>query len=136
MFCSRGNGSNKEYPAHWVMFSPDVVIDANTGNMWHLVLKMKPMASENNGGLPVKELPRLTGFLLQREGSKMVLLDTLLDWCSHPKTDLGSIGTKGHFERSSHGTLLLVSSVFGGIRTDISMSVLTAFHVYNFDCSQ
>jgi hypothetical protein len=35
----------------------------------------------------------LVGFFLQREGAKMVLLDTLLDWCTHPNTDLGTIGT-------------------------------------------
>lgn len=38
------------------------------------------------------DLPRLVGFLHQREGAKIVLLDVLLEWCSDPTTDISSIG--------------------------------------------
>lgn len=81
---------NEEYPAHWVIFGPDIVIDANSGVMWHLKLKFSTVKVED--ALSSYELPRLISFLLQRSGAKRVLLDTLLDWCRHHTTDLSAIG--------------------------------------------
>ena len=38
------------------------------------------------------DLPKLTGFLLHRYGSKMMLLDILLQHCLSEETDLQSVG--------------------------------------------
>ena len=38
-------------------------------------------------------LPKLVGFLLQRYGSKMLLLDVLLHWSMSEESDLQSVGT-------------------------------------------
>jgi len=82
-----GNGSG--YSSNWVMFSPDIVIDAKQGLMWRLKNSLDFSRLGRNGGIP---LPRVVIFLLQREKAKMVLLDVLLDWCRHEETELKSIG--------------------------------------------
>ncbi len=81
----------QEYPAHWVLFSPDIVIDANVGAMWKLKLKLDVMRVED--ALGSMDLPRYISFLLQRQGAKRVLLDTLVLWCHHHAIDLSCIGT-------------------------------------------
>ena len=37
---NNGRDQSGEYPTHWVVFSPDIVIDANSGTMWRLKLKL------------------------------------------------------------------------------------------------
>ena len=81
--------SEAEYPTHWVIFAPDVVIDANLGFMWKLRLKL----SKADDSVSPLELPRLIGFLLQRQEAKRVLLDTLIEWCHHHTLDLTCIGS-------------------------------------------
>ena len=86
-----------EYPVHWVVFAPDIVVDANAGLMWHLKLEILPknddvVVGESTNAVNSLEMPRLISFLLQREGAKNVLLDTLSEWCNRSETDLGSIG--------------------------------------------
>ena len=84
------NEPSKEYPTHWVVFSPDIVIDANAGTMWRLKLKLDVVtAAAEDSSL---DLPRLMSFMLQREGAKRVLLDTLMDCCQHHSIDLTCIG--------------------------------------------
>ena len=80
-----------EYPTHWVVFAPDIVIDANSGVMWKLKLKLNSVPIEDS--VSPMELPRLISFLLQRQGAKRVLLDILMNWCEHHTIDLTCIGT-------------------------------------------
>ena len=85
-----------EYPVHWVVFAPDIVVDANAGKFYHLKLEILPkndvVVGESTNAVNSLEMPRLISFLLQREGAKNVLLDTLSEWCNRSETDLGSIG--------------------------------------------
>ena len=64
--------------------------------MWHLKLEILPkndvVVGESTNAVNSLEMPRLISFLLQREGAKNVLLDTLSEWCNRSETDLGSIG--------------------------------------------
>jgi hypothetical protein len=73
----------EEYPAHWVVFSPDIIIDANSGTMWRLKLKLNVVCpeeieetteegQENAGmkGMSSLEVPRHISFLLQRKKAK------------------------------------------------------------------
>ena len=55
-----------EYPNQWVVFSPDIIIDANSGTMWRLKLKLNVVYPEE--GMSPLELPRHISFLLQRQG--------------------------------------------------------------------
>ena len=96
----------EEYPAHWVVFSPDIIIDANSGTMWRLKLKLNVVCpeeieetteerQENAGmkGMSSLEVPRHISFLLQRKKAKRVVLDTLTSWCHHYQIDLTCIGS-------------------------------------------
>lgn len=85
-------GTNPEsdvgYSRNWVTFMPDVIIDAKEGIMWKIKLRLNGESSKQL----ISDLPRLVGFLQQRDGAKLVLLDVLLEWCLDPTTDLPSIG--------------------------------------------
>ena len=47
---NNSNDQNGEYPTHWVVFSPDIVIDANSGTMWRLKLKLNVVNPEEEEG--------------------------------------------------------------------------------------
>ena len=84
-----------EYPTHWVVFAPDIIIDANSGNMWHLRLKIEAMKvddDEEEEDLCQHDLPRHISFMLQRQNAKRAILDSLLSCCIHPNIDLTSLG--------------------------------------------
>ena len=83
--------SSGSYPASWVMFVPDIVIDAKKGFMWEVKILLNDITQMKKTGF---ELPKVVGFLLQREKAKNVLLDVLYDWCSDPvQEELHAIGT-------------------------------------------
>lgn len=85
------DSEESEYPSHWVLFFPDIVIDANKGCMWRLKLKLDTVRAEDT--VSPLELPRYISFMLQRQGAKRVLLDTLIGWCHHHTIDLATLGT-------------------------------------------
>ncbi|KAI8040768.1 hypothetical protein M5D96_006711 [Drosophila gunungcola] len=56
------------YSTHWVLFQPNIVIDAKLGCMWFLNLCIEPLCQL------ISDRIRLTEFLLQRSTGKQVLL--------------------------------------------------------------
>lgn len=56
------------YSANWIVFQPDIVIDAKLGCLWTLVLNLEPLITM----IPDKD--RLIQFLLSRRDSKPVIL--------------------------------------------------------------
>ncbi|KAL7731723.1 hypothetical protein ACLKA6_018085 [Drosophila palustris] len=56
------------YSTHWVLFQPNIVIDAKLGCMWYLNLAIEPLCNL------ISDRIRLTEFLLQRCSGKQVLL--------------------------------------------------------------
>lgn len=56
---------------HWVLFQPNIVIDAKLGCMWYLNLCIEPLCHL------ISDRIRLTEFLLQRSNGKQALLKVL-----------------------------------------------------------
>lgn len=56
---------------NWVLFQPNIVIDAKLGCMWYLNLDIEAFCTL------ISDRIRLTEFLLQRESGKPVLLKVL-----------------------------------------------------------
>lgn len=61
------------YSANWIVFQPNVVIDAKLGCLWYVELKMEPLVTM------IPDKCRLIKFLLQRQNSKGVILSV----CKH-----------------------------------------------------
>lgn len=59
------------YSTHWVLFQPNIVIDAKLGCMWYLNLCIEPLCQL------ISDRIRLTELLLQRSNGKPVLLKVL-----------------------------------------------------------
>ncbi|KAH8304023.1 hypothetical protein KR018_005920 [Drosophila ironensis] len=59
------------YSTHWVLFQPNIVIDAKLGCMWYLNLCIEPLCHL------ISDRIRLTEFLLQRSQGKQMLLKVL-----------------------------------------------------------
>ncbi|KAL9904700.1 regulator of MON1-CCZ1 complex protein bulli [Glossina fuscipes fuscipes] len=59
------------YSTNWVLFQPNIVIDAKLGCMWYLNLDIEAFCTL------ISDRIRLTEFLLQRESGKPVLLKVL-----------------------------------------------------------
>ncbi|EDV51149.1 regulator of MON1-CCZ1 complex [Drosophila erecta] len=59
------------YSTHWVLFQPNIVIDAKLGCMWFLNLCIEPLCQL------ISDRIRLTEFLLQRSSGKQVLLKVI-----------------------------------------------------------
>lgn len=59
------------YSVNWVLFQPNVVIDAKLGTLWFLELKLKPICNI------ITDRVRLVEFLLHRQDAKQYLLDVL-----------------------------------------------------------
>lgn len=59
------------YSTNWVLFQPNIVIDAKLGCMWYLYLKIEPLCSL------ITDRVRLVEFLLQRTCGKPILLKVL-----------------------------------------------------------
>lgn len=57
--------------ANWVLFQPDIVIDAKLGCLWYVHLKLDCLS------LLLTDRVRLVEFLLQRIDGKPVLIDLL-----------------------------------------------------------
>ncbi|XP_053377581.1 regulator of MON1-CCZ1 complex-like isoform X2 [Mercenaria mercenaria] len=57
------------YSANWIVFQPDIVIDAKLGCLWHVERKLVPLVTM------IPDKCRLIKFLLQRQNSKSVILD-------------------------------------------------------------
>lgn len=57
--------------ANWVLFQPNIVIDAKLGCLWNVNLKLESLC-----GLIVDRV-RLVEFLLQRSGAKTILINVL-----------------------------------------------------------
>ncbi|XP_072016705.1 regulator of MON1-CCZ1 complex-like [Amphiura filiformis] len=57
------------YSPNWVVFQPNIVIDAKLGCLWHVYLKLEPLVTM----IPDKN--RLIDFLLLRKDSKKVILN-------------------------------------------------------------
>ncbi|KAL1124722.1 hypothetical protein AAG570_001345 [Ranatra chinensis] len=87
-------GSNQElknydlYSRNWVMFQPNIVMDAKLGYLWHIQLNLygflKAMTDKN----------KLTSFLLLRSDSERVIaymLEHMLEKRDKSMTELGSI---------------------------------------------
>lgn len=58
----------------WVLFQPDIVIDAKLGCLWYVHLKLDTMCSL------ISNRVRLVEFLLQRTDGKSVLIELLKRW--------------------------------------------------------
>ncbi|EDW18407.1 regulator of MON1-CCZ1 complex [Drosophila mojavensis] len=56
------------YSTNWVLFQPNIVIDAKLGCMWYLNLSIEPLCNL------ISDRIRLTEFLLQRSSGKQMLL--------------------------------------------------------------
>lgn len=56
---------------HWVLFQPNIVIDAKLGCMWFLNLCIEPLCQL------ISDRIRLTEFLLQRSNGKQMLLKVI-----------------------------------------------------------
>ncbi|XP_055628660.1 regulator of MON1-CCZ1 complex, partial [Toxorhynchites rutilus septentrionalis] len=61
------------YSQHWVLFQPNIVIDAKLGCMWYVLLKLNSLCAL------ITDRLRLVEFLLQRSEGKEVLLNVLRD---------------------------------------------------------
>ncbi|GAB0096678.1 Regulator of MON1-CCZ1 complex [Sergentomyia squamirostris] len=61
------------YSPDWVLFQPNIVIDANLGCFWYVELKLKPLCTL------ITDRVRLTEFLLQRTDGKVHLLAVLCE---------------------------------------------------------
>ncbi|ALC43226.1 CG8270 [Drosophila busckii] len=59
------------YSTHWVLFQPNIVIDAKLGCMWYLRLAIEPLCHL------ISDRIRLTEFLLQRSCGKQMMLKVL-----------------------------------------------------------
>ncbi|XP_011180645.1 regulator of MON1-CCZ1 complex [Zeugodacus cucurbitae] len=59
------------YSMHWVLFQPNIVIDAKLGCMWYLNLNVEQLCTL------ISDRIRLTEFLLQRTNGKQALLKML-----------------------------------------------------------
>lgn len=59
------------YSKHWVLFQPNIVIDASVGRMWYLYLQMEPLCTL------ITDRVRLVEFLLNRTNGKRILLNVL-----------------------------------------------------------
>ncbi|XP_052280303.1 regulator of MON1-CCZ1 complex-like isoform X2 [Dreissena polymorpha] len=57
------------YSANWIVFQPNIVIDAKLGCLWSVELKLEPLVTM------IPDKCRLVKFLLQRQKSKVVILD-------------------------------------------------------------
>ncbi|XP_070554837.1 regulator of MON1-CCZ1 complex-like isoform X2 [Ptychodera flava] len=56
------------YSPNWIVFQPNIVIDAKLGCMWHVLLRLEPMITM------IPDKCRLIDFLLLRSECKMVIL--------------------------------------------------------------
>lgn len=56
---------------NWVLFQPNIVIDAKLGALWILELKLEPVCKI------ITDRVKLVEFLLQRQNAKGLLLDVL-----------------------------------------------------------
>ncbi|XP_055528730.1 regulator of MON1-CCZ1 complex [Wyeomyia smithii] len=64
------------YSQHWVLFQPNIVIDAKLGCLWHVLLKLNSLCAL------ITDRFRLVEFLLQRTEGKPVLLNVLKEMMS------------------------------------------------------
>ncbi|XP_058829587.1 regulator of MON1-CCZ1 complex [Topomyia yanbarensis] len=64
------------YSQHWVLFQPNIVIDAKLGCMWFVLLKLNSLCTL------ITDRLRLVEFLLQRTDGKLVLLRVLKEMMS------------------------------------------------------
>lgn len=72
------------YSPHWVIFRPDVIVDAKVGRMWKLHVAINASIAAE-----IQELPNLASFLLNRSEAKQVLLQVLLQ--TIPETRLSTL---------------------------------------------
>ncbi|ESP03633.1 hypothetical protein LOTGIDRAFT_224293 [Lottia gigantea] len=56
------------YSANWIVFQPDIVIDAKLGCLWYIKINLEPLVTM------IYEKTTLISFLLKRKESKMVIL--------------------------------------------------------------
>ncbi|XP_065092902.1 regulator of MON1-CCZ1 complex [Ochlerotatus camptorhynchus] len=64
------------YSQHWVLFQPNIVIDAKLGCLWSVLLKLNSLCTL------ITDRIRLVEFLLQRTDGKPVLLNVLKEMMS------------------------------------------------------
>ena len=65
------------YSNQWVMFQPDIIVDAKAGFMWKLSLRLQ---SQTLPGI-FSDFCSLVSFLQERTGGKHVLLEVLFERC-------------------------------------------------------
>lgn len=85
--CQEDSGFSQALPysPSWVVFRPAVLVDARTGNMWTLRLRLE----QAQGGDPLT----LVQMLLNREGGKAPLLQFLQQCLCSPTLPLPTLGT-------------------------------------------
>ena len=57
--------------ASWIIFQPDVIIDARLGSLWILKLDLRPLVHN------MRDRAALVDFLLRRENSKAIVLQVI-----------------------------------------------------------
>nr|CAG4635317.1 EOG090X028B [Artemia franciscana] len=75
------------YASSWVIFQPDIIIDAKLGCMWKLSLLLEPLANMISDPVSCSDV------LLRRTEGKTVLLGRLQRWVTGESCDLFSLGT-------------------------------------------
>lgn len=73
------------YSPHWVVFQPDIVIDAKLGCLWYIKLSLVRLSNIIN------DLKICIQVLLNRIDGKSVLLAVLLDFIKKENTDLDKL---------------------------------------------
>lgn len=61
---------------NWVLFQPNIVIDAKLGCLWYVKLRLESLCNV------ITDRVRLVELLLNRTGAKLVLLGALLEMLS------------------------------------------------------
>lgn len=64
------------YSPTWILFQPNLVVDAKLGVLWNLVLKLEPLAYF------IGDYVKLVDFLLRRTGGKTIVLSVVHDLLS------------------------------------------------------
>ncbi|XP_076262883.1 regulator of MON1-CCZ1 complex protein bulli isoform X2 [Rhynchophorus ferrugineus] len=73
------------YSPNWVVFQPDIVIDAKLGCLWHIDICLAELCTQ------IRDLSLCTQVALKRTNGKTVLLDLLLSTISQPKPPLDKL---------------------------------------------
>ncbi|XP_050314987.1 regulator of MON1-CCZ1 complex [Anthonomus grandis grandis] len=73
------------YSPNWVVFQPNIVIDAKLGCLWHIKLRLQELCEE------IRDLEVCTRVLLKRHEGKPVLLKLLLDAINGPRPPLDAL---------------------------------------------